>query len=71
MLIKMITYINMIYLKSIIMGNDMEHIKSKKDSTGGTWDTYKTGNTKIQTHTTKKGDVAVFCNNKKINKKSK
>lgn len=35
MLIKMITYINMIYLKSIIMGNDMEHIKSKKDSTGG------------------------------------
>lgn len=46
----------------------MEHIKSKKDSTGGT---YKTGNTKIQTHTTKKGDVAVFCNNKKINKKSK
>lgn len=31
----MITYINMIYLKSIIMGNDMEHIKSKKDSTGG------------------------------------
>lgn len=24
-----------------------------------------------QTHTTKKGEVAVFCNNKKLNKKGK
>lgn len=32
----------------------MKHISSRKDTTGGTWDTYKTGNTKIQTHTTKK-----------------
>lgn len=49
----------------------MKHLSSKKDSTGGTWDTYKAGNTKIQTHTTKKGEVAVFCNNKKLNKKGK
>lgn len=48
----------------------MKHISSRKDTTGGTWK-IKTGNTKIQTHTTKKGEVAVFCNNKKLNKKGK
>lgn len=58
-------------IKMITSKNTMKHISSKKDASGGTWDTYKTGNTKIQTHTTKKGDVAVFCNNKKLNKKGK
>lgn len=47
----------------------MKKISSRKDSLGGTWDTYETGNEKIQTHTTKKGNVAIFHKGKKINSK--
>ena len=47
----------------------MKKINTKTDKTGGTWDTYQAGNTKIQTHTSKKGDTAVFHNGKKLNPK--
>lgn len=49
----------------------MKHDKTRKDSNGGVWDNYSAGDTKIQTHTTKKGDVAVFHNGKKLNPKKK
>lgn len=47
----------------------MKKTNSKTDKNGGTWDTYQAGNTKIQTHTSKKGDTAVFHNGKKLNPK--
>lgn len=47
----------------------MQHVNSKPDKSGGNWDTYKKGDVKIQTHTSSKGEVAVFHNGKKLNPK--
>lgn len=47
----------------------MKKTSSRIDSTGQQWDNYKAGDTRIQTCTSKKGDVAVFHNGKKLNPK--
>lgn len=47
----------------------MNKINTKQDKNGGCWETFKKGNVKIQTHTSSKGEVAVFHNGKKLNPK--
>lgn len=49
----------------------MKKIKTTIDASGKQWDNYKVGDTKIQTCTSKSGDVAVFHNGKKLNPKKK
>ena len=46
-------------------------VSSRKDEQGGRWDTYKDNETgeKIQTRTDKNGEVAVFKDGKKVNRK--
>lgn len=47
----------------------MKQTKSRPDKTGGQWNTYEAGGVKIQTHTSKKGETAVFHGGKKLNPK--
>ena len=49
----------------------MKKTSTRIDKSGKQWDNYKVGDVNIQTCTSKKGDIAVFGNGKKLNPKKK